>query len=856
MTASPRRAAKRIDPKTRGMAEALARQSGVSLSDWAAALSAADDLKDALLIEGAVDAPREGGEGERLMVPGHPTDDVLRVSKALEALSERLEAAETRAALAVSGVDKQVREAFDRLEGGEREQTAATARLDGAVGEATAELSTLSERLAHIEAEGRGPRSAEALRSLEAALGTVAAHLYRGESRTEESIAAIRVKVERMEAERADPTLMNEAALAILGIKARLETLSGKIAAQEETIRAAEQRSQHAIERMGAEVVEVSQSLIRRVQAAEARGAESIEQVGGEVSRVAATMEARLGRADAVQALALDKLGAEIEHIAERLAERIATSDRRSAQAIDEVGDQVALITERLGQRQERATDDLGDRIRQSEERTAALLKEARQTIAKLSAGVATDSLAEDVGEAEAPAAAAPFVDHDVQSPAPEGFPAFRAPAIDDADAGEARTIAFEPLADESEAASIEVASDELHPDPDPFPPPVDRSAAGAQSAEAFSTLYGRSLPASTNGAGAKPRSFTGIEGPIFTGLSFRAPRRRGAVKTAALGVGMAAAFGVALGGFFVAESQPPGGLVTKIAYLLSRSHRPDGLIRTARSTPGSPLPHEAVALGPVARAGDARQAGEVAAMYAAAVASLEANDPKGAQPLRHAADLGYAPAQFYLAKLYETGTDGVGKDLGQARRWTQRAAEGGDPRAMHNLALYEFEGTGGAKNVAIAADWFRRAAVLGLVDSQYNLGRLYEEGYGVAQNTAEAYKWYLIASRSGDAQSKSAAARVKPSLSPDARAVAERAAAEFKPTDPQPTPAAGPSGAGDVVTAQRGLSALGYYQGPIDGVQTPALKLALSSYQRDQGLPMTGATDSTTVGRLQAVNP
>ena len=238
--------------------------------------------------------------------------------------------------------------------------------------------------------------------------------------------------------------------------------------------------------------------------------------------------------------------------------------------------------------------------------------------------------------------------------------------------------------------------------------------------------------------------------------------------KTAALGVGLAAAFGLALGGFFVAENEPPGGLVTKIAYLL-HSPKGEGLIRPRRAVAGSALPQEAVALNPTLTARPGGQGGEVAALYAAAVARLEANDDQGVDALRHAADLGYPPAQFYLAKLYETGANGVAKDAVQARLWTQRAAAGGDARAMHNLALYEYEGAGGQKNVAAAAAWFRRAASLGLVDSQYNLGRLYESGVGVAQNTAEAYKWYLIASSSGDSESKSAAARVRAGLSPDA---------------------------------------------------------------------------------------
>ncbi len=66
-------------------------------------------------------------------------------------------------------------------------------------------------------------------------------------------------------------------------------------------------------------------------------------------------------------------------------------------------------------------------------------------------------------------------------------------------------------------------------------------------------------------------------------------------------------------------------------------------------------------------------------------------------------------------------------------------------------------------------------------------------------------------------------------------------------------TAAAGPltAAANEMVTAQKALSALGYYQGPTDGSPSPALRLALSAYQHDQGLPATGAPDPATVTRL-----
>ncbi|HEY9234310.1 MAG TPA: peptidoglycan-binding domain-containing protein, partial [Phenylobacterium sp.] len=71
---------------------------------------------------------------------------------------------------------------------------------------------------------------------------------------------------------------------------------------------------------------------------------------------------------------------------------------------------------------------------------------------------------------------------------------------------------------------------------------------------------------------------------------------------------------------------------------------------------------------------------------------------------------------------------------------------------------------------------------------------------------------------------------------------------------NPSTTALAAPSGASpaDISSAQQALSVLRYYQGPTDGVSSPALKMAIAAYQREAGLTATGALDPTTLSRLQ----
>ena len=245
-----------------------------------------------------------------------------------------------------------------------------------------------------------------------------------------------------------------------------------------------------------------------------------------------------------------------------------------------------------------------------------------------------------------------------------------------------------------------------------------------------------------------------------------------------------------------------------------------------------------------------------LAEQFADAVRRIQAKDVAGLGDLKRTANLGYAPAQYYLGKLYETGGAGVKKDMAQARAWTERAAVAGEVGAMHNMGLYHYYGEGGAQNLAVAAQWFRRAADMGLLDSQFNLARLYESGLGVNENPAEAYKWYLIASRSGDGEARKKVAELKAKLSAEAQATTERAAKAFKvqTTVPLLSQATAASGVEAVIVAQKGLSRLGYYQGPMDGTSSPALRMALAAYQRDQGLNANGALDKAVVDRLTVV--
>ncbi|MDP1632591.1 MAG: peptidoglycan-binding protein [Caulobacter sp.] len=1008
MTSGAPWSVKGIDPKAREIAKDLARRSGMTLGEWLNRMIVEGEPIDETPPGRAFDGPQEPlvvstprpSAAPRYEVAGHPADEVGRVAEAIERLTARIEAGEQRSTLAITGIDQSVRGALARLESAEREQNSVAARFEGAVDELKSEFGGVGQRLRKVELESTGPRSAEALRSLETMLGKVAGQVYEGDARTREAIAAVEARLgaveaadpaqvadalaerlgeaearageavrdladrimaveardpaeiaetlagrlgeaetrtsdairdlgasfvildrrlrsvesdgggSRLEALAADLTRRMEAARAEMAeslratSEGRFDRMEGKLSEMASHIRTAESRSAEAIERMGREVVNMADSLSRRVQTVENRGADAVEQIGGEVARIANAVEQKLNRADTIQAQALEKLGGEIARITERLAERIANSERRGAQAIDEVGEQVARVTERISQRQERTSVDLAERIRLSEERTAKLLDEAREKI-DASLNSSHRRLAEQVAQGPvAPAAAAPRRVDTPKTPFDDPFAAEPFPAA-------GRSIPEDAFAPQTFART---AAPAVEGEPDPFPAAERGKPAFSdediEAADGFATLSDLdddladpeiaaaptaapldvedvSRPRSTREmldqarAAARmantpePRVQPTSKRGLFSATDKKPRRRAGSALQSAL---VLAAGAATLGSLFAAGTILSGGgdggkVSDRVAeFVKTRKADDRGEVKTAEAdtTPSvGGEPRLAVAIGPQgmapagggvspALAGGVDAPGAVSAdageaLYAEGVRRVEARDPTGVESLKRAANLGYPAAQFYLAKLYESGEAGLAKDAGEARRWTERAAQGGDRKAMHNLGLYYFEGQGGPKNTTTAAQWFRKAADLGLSDSQYNLGRLYEEGYGVGQNAAEAYKWYLIAARAGDGEARSSAERVKKDLPPDARNAAERSATGFRAAAPTAATAraSASAGAANIASAQKALSTLGYYRGPQDGVASQGLKGAVAAFQREQGLVATGELDAVTVSKL-----
>lgn len=790
-------------------------------------------------------------------------------------VSQRLSEAETRTAEALESL----RESFAHLDGRMQSVEAGQAPgIDRRLEEMAARLTErveaarveMTQKL-HAAADGRFDR-------MERRLGEMTNHVRAAEQRSAQAIEAMGREVLSMaeNLNRRVQTAEHHSAQAI-------QTVGGEVAriatAMETRLGRSDSLHAEALERLGGEIAKITERLGERIATAERRSAQAIDDVGDQVARVTERISSRQDRA------------------AEELSERIRLSEERTARLLEEA-------RERIDRRLAEAPRDLEASARVAPAAAAQLPPHQAASVDDSPFGL------EDFAGFGAPEPQAEPLARQAFAPAEESFPApqaFSAEAerpplapedFEAADgfappaAAQARRPAAPPVAEpdpfaapESEpqsraiperaapapTARAEYDDDFGFEDESEFVDPAP-AATRATSPQALSTreviaqarAAARAAPAAeTKGRKGKAKPKTAAEpkeagGSLFSSFSVRPKKRANStLQTALLISGGAAFLGMAAGGMVLMGGDPSGDLPARVAQAVSANRNaPEELAGLEAEGVG---PRAAVALSPqpTLEDEDAGPTGQMRddfpALYAEAVRQVEEGASGGVDEVRRVANLGYAPAQFYLAKLYENGGAGVTKDMAEARRWTERAAQGGDRKAMHNLALYYFEGVGGAKNSTTAAQWFRKAADLGLVDSQYNLGRLYEEGFGVSQNAAEAYKWFMIAGRAGDKDAAASAERIKDSLTPAAQAVAERAASAFRPAEAAAPTAAVAAGVSPqaLQTAQRALSRLGYYQGPTDGAASPALRLAVAAYQRDQGLPATGALDQTTVSKL-----
>ena len=392
---------KGIDPKAREIAKDLARRSGMTLGEWLNSMimdePEEDDQVTTLPRRSAIPDPYDRRARSRRL------DDAY-AGPSLEVIADRLEAVERRSAEAIRSIEDAVSGLVRRIDRQENEQ----ANLDRRFVRASDELRDGHQRLKKIEQsesssvdEGRLLAVSErldtaqgqtqaALRALELSFANLDNRLLQAESKMgpDETREASRFErlAETLSRQVEGNRIEMMRRLDVVEIESRADRLERALQNVSEQSRAAEQKSVEAVEAMGREVMRIAQNLHTRMERVEEGGA--LEQLGRDLGaklerdleRHTQNVDLRLDRSDEQHARAIERLGDEITRISDRLSDRISASERRSSEAVEDITRRMADQSDRLELRHQMHSD-LADRIRQSEERTAQLLSEARESM-------------------------------------------------------------------------------------------------------------------------------------------------------------------------------------------------------------------------------------------------------------------------------------------------------------------------------------------------------------------------------------------------------------------------------------------------------------------------------------------
>lgn len=115
-------------------------------------------------------------------------------------------------------------------------------------------------------------------------------------------------------------------------------------------------------------------------------------------------------------------------------------------------------------------------------------------------------------------------------------------------------------------------------------------------------------------------------------------------------------------------------------------------------------------------------------------------NSPIIIRLLEEAGEQDHAVSLKILARLYESGQEGVPRNLSRAIELYQRAVQLKSPAAMTSLAYLYEHGMGVPQNLGRAVELYQQAVQMGYAPAMMSLMYLYKHGKGVPQDLEQAF--------------------------------------------------------------------------------------------------------------------
>ncbi|WP_339915498.1 hypothetical protein [uncultured Brevundimonas sp.] len=664
-------------------------------------------------------------------------------------------------------------------------------------------LATVAARLDAAQAS-----TGEALRGLERSFAGLDQRLRAAETRAEPESSREAARFEKLaetltrqiEANRTDMMRRLDTA----ETEGRMARIEKAVTAIGEQARTSDQRSAQAVESMGREVLRIAQNLNGRIGKVEADvpgqlarlGDQLTKKVEKDMGRYVQVVDQRLVSSDDRHALALEKLGGEITRISDRLSDRIAQSERRSAQALEDIAKRMADSSSTIEQRYDRASGELAERMRLSEERTARLLVEARDSMEQRAKPVPAPTPAPAPPPDLASSLAQPdwradvFKDDDFSSDFDDGngwsdhaaagdpapFPGAVAAAapLGSAVAAEAvrDPVLLAPEAEPEVEPETQPASEPiLPPAPEavavPFgspagTAPVSVSFGGADVSDALEVTA--SVPVTE-----APAGFADVDEDFAAETDFvdaRALRAAAAAGRAASTRQTIDAARAAMAPPAVEEPPRAGfglkrGGKSRLQERLDKQAARDG--GTVRKALGASAAAVLLTAGGFYAYGELTGAGMVLPQFSLGGTSPSTDAPLLALATTPTALTPATPEETAeLATLYATAVEQMDAgDTGGIETLTRAASLGYAPAQLHLAGLYETGQGGVTVNAEESRLWARRAADGGDARGMHAYGMYLFDGVGGARNRREALDWLLKAADRGLVDSQFNVARI-----------------------------------------------------------------------------------------------
>ena len=326
---------KGIDTRAREVAREAAREEGMTLGAYLNRLILEDDSPEPEARAKAPSNPEARAHAQMAAhAPIHGLDTASPASAtALDRLTRRIESAEARSTLAITGIDQSVVGLLSRLENAEHNQQAMGGHFEGVMDDIQKTYDTLNVKVAALEADDSTQSNLTALKALEDALGKLASYVFEENELVGTETTAIKARLE---------TGLGEITDRMDNIDTTIHSKLDDVTANfHKTIAEAELRtegiSKHLAERFSSVEVEVSEKLshVQEMSLAMDQVNDNVESAMSNMGDTLGHMQERLSRAETLTDKAMRELEDRFSVLDTRLDEIQRAVTEESEQKFD-----------------------------------------------------------------------------------------------------------------------------------------------------------------------------------------------------------------------------------------------------------------------------------------------------------------------------------------------------------------------------------------------------------------------------------------------------------------------------------------------------------------------------------------